>query len=175
MHGTPCTIQKAIWEKKFQEGIIWIKLTQQLLEALCYLHEKACIIHNDIKADNVLLTNSFADDSSIQVVLIDFGKATNVNEGRKLELCKIQKEEYMQKCPHIAPEVIEGVMCESTFSDIYGIGGIFLSIYDRNCLLPSYKDRPDVCDAYLSMSTKCRSVKVQQRPSARQALEMLIL
>ena len=35
----------------------WISVCVQIMEALFYLHEDAEVLHNDIKADNVLVTN----------------------------------------------------------------------------------------------------------------------
>ena len=171
-HGySSCTIQKAIQNRIFDNGDIWISLSKQLFEAICYLHEEAHLIHNDLKSDNVLITNSFADILSFQIVIIDFGKATKISEGKKFELSNKQKEEYMQKCPHFAPEVIDGTANQSTASDIYGAGGILVSIYDYISLLPFYTDKPDICQAHLTISIKCRSVNAQLRPSAREAFE----
>jgi len=52
------TISKAIVEKKIQDSHVWLGICLQLMEALCYIHAEVQILHNDIKPNNVLLTNS---------------------------------------------------------------------------------------------------------------------
>ena len=49
-----------------------------LVDALDYLHNKARIVHRDIKPSNVLLDESGAP------VLVDFGKAVQLQEPRDL-------------------------------------------------------------------------------------------
>ena len=51
------------------------------MEALCYIHAEVQILHNDIKQNNVLLTDSMKASQlqtheAYHIVLIDFGKAT---------------------------------------------------------------------------------------------------
>lgn len=59
LDGKSVTIQK---ELKNNTNVYiakdWIVLCAQLVDVIHYLHEDAKCIHNDIKADNVLLTNS---------------------------------------------------------------------------------------------------------------------
>ena len=113
------------------------------------MHDEAHIIHNDLKSDNVLVTDSFESTSSIQIVIVDFGKATERDSGRKHNLSETQKEDYKQRYPHMAPEVIDG-MNEMPLSDIFAAGSIFLAIYDNDCLEPD-----EVSQKYLGMSAKC--------------------
>lgn len=65
-------------------GTLWIILCAQLMEALHYLHEEVNILHNDIKGDNVLLASALKpeEDCQYQIVLIDFGKATKINQSK---------------------------------------------------------------------------------------------
>jgi serine/threonine protein kinase len=87
---------EAIVRKKTSDGYTWLDLCAQIMEALQYLHEEAGIIHNDITSSNILVTDSMTQglESSIQIVLIDFGKATTVNDGRKYQLSDVEKAEY---------------------------------------------------------------------------------
>ena len=94
--GSICTMQMAIKKKLFNEAYVWITLTGQILEALRYMHDEAHIIHNDLKSDNVLVTDSFESTSSIQILIVDFGKATERDSGRKHKLSETQKEDYKQ-------------------------------------------------------------------------------
>ena len=55
---------------------IWLILSLQILQAFTYLHEEVQVIHNDVTTKNVLVTNSFTDDTVVQIVVTDFGKAS---------------------------------------------------------------------------------------------------
>ena len=74
---------------------------------------QACVIfimmlHNDIKADNILLSNCSTSNSNYQIVLVDFGKATYLAEAKGLKLSGHEQIEYTRKYTHLAPEVISG-------------------------------------------------------------------
>ena len=58
-------------------------------------------------------------------MLIDFGKASKSTEGKYLSLTRVEKVEYLCKFPQIPPEVIEGNSRQSTYSDMYAVGGVF--------------------------------------------------
>ncbi len=63
------------------DGRAWTLLCAQILEAIAYLHEEAKVLHNDIKANNVLVAIAFLTTAdNYQVVLIDFGKATRIQK-----------------------------------------------------------------------------------------------
>ena len=47
------------------------------------------------------------DNNNYQIVLIDFGKATECEKGRMLYLTNEERLEYQRRFPHIAPEVRE--------------------------------------------------------------------
>lgn len=83
------------------------------------------ILHNDIKLNNI---KSGGDTSQCQAVLIDFGKATLANESRQYNLSIIEKIEYVHRFPHIAPKVVEGKTCQTTYSDIYAYGKIMFQL-----------------------------------------------
>lgn len=70
---------------------LWLHLCAQLLEAIKYLHEEAYILHNDIKSNNVLVAQSNRDQCKYQVVLIDFGKATGIQESKRYHLSDVEK------------------------------------------------------------------------------------
>lgn len=63
-----------------------------------------------------------------QIVLIDFGKATEKNNGKKY-LSFSEKLHCHLHYRHIAPEVIDGTMKQSIFSDIYSAGRIMRIIW----------------------------------------------
>ena len=87
----------------------WLEICARLMEALHYLHEEAKLLHNNVTTSNILLTNSkVVDEMPIHIVLIDFGKATMIDSGRKYALTECEKSEYTRRFPHLAPEVIHG-------------------------------------------------------------------
>ena len=81
------TLYKAIMKKKISDSYAWLGINIQLMQALSYLHDDVKILHNDIMPSNILLTNSKTEDPKntnyIQIVLIDFGKATPTDNDRK--------------------------------------------------------------------------------------------
>ena len=73
----------------------WISIIGQLLEAVAYLHTKAAILHNDISCSNIVLTNSMDNtvtSEEYQIVLIDFGKATKLSQGKQYHLSSKEKQ-----------------------------------------------------------------------------------
>ena len=102
------TFERELCAGKFH-GTIWVILCAQLMEVIRYLHEEPSILHNEIKGDNILLTRALQpeEDCQYQIVLIDFGKAMKIAESRRYHLTLFKQSEYIRKCPHIPPEVIE--------------------------------------------------------------------
>ena len=92
----------------------WLALCYQLADALQYLHNGAQCLHNDIKTTNVLLTDcqitSCTGKFSMHMVLIDFNKATRTTDGRRYSLSPSEKTLHYTHYPHLAPEVIEGML-----------------------------------------------------------------
>ena len=84
-----------------------------LTEIVRYLHEDVRCIHNDIKADNILLTNASTVASSasskFNVFLIDYGKATEKSLGKLYKLSDTEKLLYRSQHPHLAPKITDGV------------------------------------------------------------------
>lgn len=111
---------------------VWLHITVQLVEALGYIHERK-ILHNDIKCDNVLL----AEHADLKMpILIDFGKACLISEGRRKVLSDEEQKMYREKHSHIAPEVVHGTQPQSVKSDVYSIGVVFAQLYKTNKIKP---------------------------------------
>ena len=165
------TLKTAISNSLFKESSAWLTLSGQIFEALRYLHVEVKLIHNDLKEDNILVTQSFCDGNSmVQIVIIDFGKATKICDGKRFTLSDTEKSEYMRMYPYMAPELIDGLAKESPQTDIYSAGSILLSMHDHRCLQSL---APDINSAYLSISTKCKSVHAHLRPSAQKVFTTL--
>ena len=111
--STSVTLYEAISKNLFKSPSIWLILSLQILQAFTYLHEEVPVIHNDVTTENVLVTNSFTDDTVVQIVVIDFGKASKANSGKKYNMSDTEKSSYMVKYPYLAPELIEGCVKEN--------------------------------------------------------------
>jgi serine/threonine protein kinase len=63
---------------------ILIDIAEQLLNALCYLHDVAGIVHRDIKADNVMVSNTNHNDqlrpNNCTFKIIDFGLSIRIED-----------------------------------------------------------------------------------------------
>jgi len=112
------------------------KVLMQLLDAVEYLHIKG-ILHNDIKSDNIMITD-IGDD----VKLIDFGLSECTDDFMMRRLGGTKGAS--------APEVLTGdLMVSSTgASDIYSIGGIMTLLFKhryasviRKCLSDNPSER----------------------------------
>ena len=139
----------------------WVVICSQILECLVYLHCDAKVLHNDIKPDNILLTKQIAPSGKYHIVLTDFGKATSLTSGRLFESEKLQ---YSIKFPHVSPEVVNGESKQTTASDMYAIGVMFIKIQ----AIPSC-----IKEAYTTLATNCKKTEYHCRPSAANCLETI--
>ena len=165
----------------------WVLVTAQLIDALCYLHSDVKIIHNDIKANNVVIAcrtqpeaiESTQPSSSQQeqdcesmyhAVLIDFGKATDRESGRSHSLNDLEKLTYSSCHPHIAPEVVHGEYKQSVHSDMFSLGQLLVKIKDRHhySALPSNSTQK-----LFAMIEKCRSPHFYSRPSSKECSKVM--
>lgn len=144
----------------------WIVLCAQLIEALAYLHGVVGIIHNDLKSNNVLFSHVFkqkvvsahARSLGFQLIVIDFGKASLKDSGKKYTLSCSEIEQYRKRFPHMAPELVDAKKKESTASDIYAYGMLLNTIITHySCFSNS---------GLQSISEKCCSRIPSNRPSA---------
>lgn len=181
-HGLGClsyTLSKTLSTDGFQlDGQVWLRLCAQMVEAIRYLHNEAGVLHNDIKGTNILLSQSVSTEPDpelgdehvrMQVVVIDFGMATLIGENKRLRLTENDKAHYRIKCPHIAPEVIEGEHQLSTQSDIFSLGSVLYKCIDFGC----FNKLPAVKSAITSLAGKCHAIDFHSRPKTATILEEL--
>ena len=96
----------------------------RLSETLAYIHKHG-LLHNDIKSDNIVL---YFDEKQLKPVLIDFGKACAMEDGKHYKLSDEEKKKYREKHTQIAPEIVDGTAPQSTASDIYSLGRVVCHI-----------------------------------------------
>lgn len=98
------TITKYVNARRFMPLKSVLKLSQEILKGLEYLHGKG-ILHNDIKPDNILL----GDDGEAK--LSDYGVAVPLDHGTPSKFYSL----------HISPEALEGKNIDVR-TDIYQFG-----------------------------------------------------
>lgn len=162
---------------RIKDGEHWLHLCSQILEAITYLHDEVKVLHNDIKLNNIIIDEgkqASKEDTSTpsflphNIVLIDFGKATEVSSGRLYNLSEPEKVEYLVKYPHISPKVVHGEARQSVKSDMYAVGMVFLKLSDYSCfsnLTHAVKNKMSV------LISNCKSLSSHKRPSARGCLK----
>ena len=167
---TSLTLHRAIMTRKITDSYAWFGLSIQFMQALSYLHDNVKILHNDIMSSNILLTDSTTENPKlyIQIILIDFGKATQISNDQKYHLSDSDKAEYATKYPHIAPEVLNGLTARTVASDIYSAGRIMQCILDCKYFngIPSGKT-----EMLQEIIAKCQSINYTSRPPAAKILE----
>ena len=157
------------------QNLDWISAIAQLLDAVEYLHTEAEILHNDITTTNILLGPSIKSDQctlatcgKYQILLIDFGKATGCKCGKMLHLTSQDRLQYHKKFPQVAPEVVDGIYRQSTYSDIYSVGGVLYQVCESGSITEKSCQR-----SVLNLSEQCRLACYYKRVTARQALLQL--
>ena len=134
----------------------WFDVILQLLEAFKLLHS-SCLIHQDIKGDNILITYN---NTMFVPIIIDFGKCIRKLDACKKVLSKEEQEAYKQKYKHIAPEVVAGTHLPSYASDVYSLGLLLGQIATKIG-----------CKSLLSLSKHC----LGNNPQARASLDYLMV
>lgn len=101
----------------------------QVASGLCYLHDEARIVHGDIKAENVLITDEG------HALLADFGLSTTVTAGPSNTTENVRQRYTLAYC---APEIVDdtaedpiapGVKRSKTkMSDVYAYGVLLYQV-----------------------------------------------
>lgn len=161
-------------DQHYSQHVLLILCTQ-LLEAIRYLHEEAKVIHNDLMCSNIVVCDSLIETPmpstsaqntcNVQIVVIDFGTATTIENGKTYHLNSIERLDYLHRYPHIAPEVIEGVTKQTVMSDINSIGGILHKVADHGTVIQT-----SVKQQLSDVATRCRSPRYSRRHTTKEVL-----
>ena len=147
--GRSCTIHKALHYNQQDVGfdtsrIDWKIIILGMVSALKYLHDHN-ILHNDIKSDNVVIDDR---SSSIQCVVIDFGKSCFAADGRYYTLTEKEKRQYSIEHPQVAPDLRDGHCKQSQFSDVYSLGRVITQINKKFLQIPFVASHGSLCTQY---------------------------
>ena len=99
----------------------WVTLAINIVDGLKFMHDKN-LLHNDIKGDNILVNH---EGGFWRAYIIDVGLCSLVGHPRRHVLDVAGKAKFRQFHGHIAPELVEFGLPESTFSDIFQVGKVF--------------------------------------------------
>ncbi|KAL5536318.1 hypothetical protein ACEPAF_139 [Sanghuangporus sanghuang] len=113
-----------------------LKFLRDITFALDYLHASD-IVHGDLRAANVLITNESLDDPSCYAVLNDFGM-TELYEDDIDHILSLSSVNMQTSLPWLAPELFQNAPRQnsparvSKEGDVYAFGAVFLEvIYER--------------------------------------------
>lgn len=134
----------------------WMHVIHQLSDCLLYLHNKS-ILHNDIKSDNIVVVQTTSNGIFFSPILIDFGKAHLISEGRKRNFSEATKAQYYKEHVHIAPEIVECTQPPSVKSNVYSVGVVVARIYNY-CKSKSLKEIAKKC--LRAFSDRCTSAQL---------------
>lgn len=155
--GVSVTLHDAITKKSkvnlADYKIDWRYILYQICEGIQELHSVYRVLHNDIKSDNIVLAPTSLGQC-VYPIIIDFGKACDVTQGKLYHLSPQEQEEYRVHHPQIAPDLRDGLCTQCIASDIYSFGRI---IYMAATLLNKDKS---LCD----ISVQCMMYNHALRP-----------
>ena len=148
-----CAIRGKSKEVLANYALDWKHILLQILEGIEQLHSVYNVLHNDIKSDNIVLAPNYSS-TAINAVIIDFGKACDVKQGRRYSLSSQEQEEYKVNHPQVAPDLRDGLCKQCVASDVFSFGRIIFMI---SCLLKdhSLRDISNQCLLYYSNLRPC--------------------
>ena len=116
------TISSVLSRKMRISKAHWFEIIANIARALQHVH-KVGFMHNEIRANNVVLNRVDATLTRRNQVLIDFGKSLPLTglKGPNV-MSEKQQIKYTKDFPHIAPEIVTGKKGQSIESDIYSFG-----------------------------------------------------
>ena len=132
----------------------FIQLAIDCAKGLMHMHNNG-ILHNDLKTNNVVV--EIVSDRPCAVI-IDFGKSCYIGNARVKRIPIQERDDYRQRYPHIAPEIVSMTRSQSFASDVYSYGILLQKI--------NY-----FCDKKLEHVIK---IATEEKPEKRASLDTLI-
>ena len=123
--GKPVSLWSLLYESKNVDIPLSSSLCTNILKDVCsglhFIHHKG-FLHNDLKLDNIVIGSTLTQN--MRPYIIDFGKACPIDNVKRYSLSEAQKELYKKDHPHIAPDLRDGLVTQSSSTDIYSLGRI---------------------------------------------------
>ena len=153
--------------------VAWKKVIVGSAKGLKHLHShgKGPILHNDLKSDNIVVSNSF---DCTEPCIVDFGKACFQQNAKLYHLSTNDKAVYRKHHPQVAPELRDGICKQSMASDVYSFGRILAAINEEKLSMPALTLSMPVH----ASSAMCLDYDYTKRPSTKDLcmfLENLLL
>lgn len=104
---------------------IAVNFLSQIVKGIQFVHEKQ-ILHNDLKCDNVVVGHTLTNN--LKLYIIDFGKSCMISNAKHYKLSSDEVEMYKKEHPQIAPDLRDGLVPQSTATDVYALGRIIKKI-----------------------------------------------
>ena len=126
--GIAINVHRALYKTPTEmtfDPLDWVNCLKDIVEALDFIHNKG-YLHNDIKLDNIVLGDGV--NGRICAYLIDFNKACLISCGKSYNLSETDIKFYKQNHPQIAPDLRDGLVRQSTASDVYSIGRVIKTV-----------------------------------------------
>ena len=152
--GKCVTFNKAI-QSGVRDQLDWVSIFKETAEALDSMHKKG-FLHNDLKSDNILLSQ---ENNAIHPVIIDFGKCRNMTNPKRYSLTAEEQNKYKKYHRHIAPELVKGTHSQSFKSDIYSYG------YLLSQMSKSFSISRKFDDVFADISIACVRTDPVRRPT----------
>ena len=126
-----------------------------ILKGIQHMHRRG-ILHNDIKGDNVVLTDNLPHntpaDQHLWPIIIDFNKASPVHAAKKYNLTKKIRIVYKQRYTQLAPDLVDGLVQQCPATDIYSFGVLAKKAISDSPKHGKLVKPLDACTAYHSQN-----------------------
>ena len=149
-------------ERSWMTASTWILHVISAAQAILHIHSRN-ILHNDIKLDNFIFSTSSKSD--IEPILVDFGKACFIGQGKSYNLSVSEKEEYKLNHPHLAPDLRDGLYKQTTASDVFSFGFMLYTISKKRCITNR--------DNLRALSKECMLYNSGERPEIKDIIQCL--